>query len=174
MCFVFYFFRNFVFFYMGVFSWINLIVVFNYVIFQIVSGDVMVSIQVLVQFEKVVRNKNYKEVSKYIDQFLNVVFFQFNMILIIYIFNVEFGQQLEVIVLRFINCLMDIMLGVFFSVLFVCVVLCSFLKQVMQVLIMVLLDDCLVVLEEGLQILRVINILMVKVIEMFDQIYVLG
>ena len=44
----------------------------------------------------------------------------------------------------------------------------------MQVLITVLSDDRLASLKDGPQILRAINILMVKVIEMSDQTYVLG
>ena len=50
----------------------------------------------------------------------------------------------------------------------------SSLKQLMQVLITVLSDDRLASLKDGPQILRAINILMVKVIEMSDQTYVLG
>lgn len=53
---------------MGVFSRTNPTAAFNYVISQIASGDVTASTQALVQFEKVIRNKNHKEVSKHIDQ----------------------------------------------------------------------------------------------------------
>ena len=53
---------------MGVFSRTNPTAAFNYVISQIASGDVTASTQSLVQFERVIRNKNHKEVSKHIDQ----------------------------------------------------------------------------------------------------------
>ena len=53
---------------MGVFSRTNPTAAFNYVISQIASGDVTASTQALVQFERVIRNKNHKEVSKHIDQ----------------------------------------------------------------------------------------------------------
>lgn len=159
---------------MGVFSRTNPTAAFNYVISQIASGDVTASTQALVQFEKVVRNKNHKEVSKHIDQFLNAVSLQLNMILTTHIPNVESGQQPEATVLRLINCLTDTMLGVFSSAPLARAVSRSSLKQVMQVLITVLSDDRLAALEEGPQILRAINILMVKVIEMSDQTYVLG
>lgn len=58
---------------MGVFSRTNPTAAFNYVISQIASGDVTASTQALVQFEKVIRNKNHKEVSKHIDQ-VRIVF----------------------------------------------------------------------------------------------------
>ena len=53
---------------MGVFSRTNPTAAFNYVISQIASSDVTASTQALVQFERVIRNKNHKEVSKHIDQ----------------------------------------------------------------------------------------------------------
>ena len=61
---------------MGVFSRTNPTAAFNYVISQIASGDVTASTQALVQFEKVIRNKNHKEVSKHIDQ-VRIVFFTY-------------------------------------------------------------------------------------------------
>ena len=76
--------------------------------------------------------------------------------------------------LRLINCLTDTMLAVFSSAPLARSVSRSSLKQLMQVLITVLSDDRLAALEDGPQILRAINILMVKVIEMSDQTYVLG
>ena len=66
------------------------------------------------------------------------------------------------------------MLGVFSSPALARSVSRSSLKQLMQVLITVLSDDRLAGLEDGPQILRAINVLMVKVIEMSDQTYVLG
>ena len=66
------------------------------------------------------------------------------------------------------------MLAVFSSAPLARAVSRSSLKQLMQVLITVLSDDRLAALEDGPQILRAINILMVKVIEMSDQTYVLG
>ena len=53
---------------MGVFSRTNPTAAFNYVISQIASSDVTAITQALVQFERVIRNKNHKEVSKHIDQ----------------------------------------------------------------------------------------------------------
>ncbi|XP_022781710.1 cytoskeleton-associated protein 5-like [Stylophora pistillata] len=159
---------------MGVFSRTNPTAAFNYVISQIASGDVTASTQALVQFEKVIRNKNHKEVSKHIDQFLNAASLQLNMILTTHIPNIESNQQPEATVLRLINCLTDTMLGVFSSPALARAVSRSSLKQLMQVLITVLSDDRLAALEDGPQILRAINVLMVKVIEMSDQTYVLG
>ena len=174
VCVLYFFLRNPASPHMGVFSRTNPTAAFNYVISQIASGDVTASTQSLVQFEKVVRNKNHKEVSKHIDQFLNAVSLQLNMILTTHIPNIESGQQPEATVLRLINCLTDTMLGVFSSAPLARAVSRSSLKQVMQVLITVLSDDRLAALDEGPQILRAINILMVKVIEMSDQTYVLG
>nr|XP_058951305.1 cytoskeleton-associated protein 5-like isoform X2 [Pocillopora verrucosa] len=159
---------------MGVFSRTNPTAAFNYVISQIASGDVTASTQALVQFEKVIRNKNHKEVSKHIDQFLNAASLQLNMILTTHIPNIESNQQPEATVLRLINCLTDTMLGVFSSPALARAVSRSSLKQLMQVLITVLSDDRLAALEDGPQILRAINVLMVKVIEMSDQTFVLG
>lgn len=159
---------------MGVFSRTNPTAAFNYVISQIASGDVTASTQALVQFERVVRNKNHKEVSKHIDQFLNAASLQLNMILTTHIPNVESSQQPEATVLRLISCLTDTMLAVFSSAPLARSVSRSSLKQLMQVLITVLSDDRLAALEDGPQILRAINILMVKVIEMSDQTFVLG
>ncbi|XP_015769974.1 PREDICTED: cytoskeleton-associated protein 5-like [Acropora digitifera] len=159
---------------MGVFSRTNPTAAFNYVISQIASGDVTASTQSLVQFERVIRNKNHKEVSKHIDQFLNAASLQLNMILTTHIPNVESNQQPEATVLRLINCLTDTMLAVFSSAPLARSVSRSSLKQLMQVLITVLSDDRLASLKDGPQILRAINILMVKVIEMSDQTYVLG
>ena len=96
------------------------------------------------------------------------------MILTTHIPNVESSQQPEAAVLRLINCLTDTMLAVFSSAPLARAVSRSSLKQLMQVLITVLSDDRLAALEDGPQILRAINILMVKVIEMSDQTYVLG
>ena len=69
---------------------------------------------------------------------------------------------------------MDTMLSVFSSAPLARSVSRSSLKQLMQVLITVLADDRLAELQDGPQIIRAINILMVKVIEMSDQTYVLG
>ena len=88
--------------------------------------------------------------------------------------NVESNQQPEATVLRLISCLTDTMLGVFSSSPLARSVSRSSLKQLMQVLITVLSDDRLAELHDGPQILRAINILMVKVIEMSDQTFVLG
>ena len=96
------------------------------------------------------------------------------MILTTHIPNVESSQQPEVTVLRLINCLTDTMLAVFSSPPLARSVSRSSLKQLMQVLITVLSDDRLAALEDGPQILRAINILMVKVVEISDQTYVLG
>ncbi|XP_078348745.1 cytoskeleton-associated protein 5-like isoform X2 [Oculina patagonica] len=159
---------------MGVFSRTNPTAAFNYVISQIASGDVTASTQALAQFEKVIRNKNHKEVSKHIDQFLNAASLQLNMILTTHIPNIESSEQPEATVLRLINCLTDTMLAVFSSSPLARSVSRSSLKQLMQVLITVLSDDRLAGLEDGPQILRAINILMVKVIEMSDQTFVLG
>ena len=107
-------------------------------------------------------------------QFLNAASLQLNMILTTHIPNVESNQQPEATVLRLINCLTDTMLAVFSSAPLARSVSRSSLKQLMQVLITVLSDDRLASLKDGPQILRAINILMVKVIEMSDQTYVLG
>ena len=96
------------------------------------------------------------------------------MIMTTHVPNVESNQQPEASVLRLINCLMDTMLSVFSSAPLVRSVSSSSLKQLMQVLITVLSDDRLAELQDGPQIIRAINILMVKVIEMSDQTYVLG
>ena len=107
-------------------------------------------------------------------QFLNAASLQLNMILTTHVPNVESNQQPEASVLRLINCLMDTMLSVFSSAPLARSVSRSSLKQLMQVLITVLSDDRLAELQDGPQIIRAINILMVKVIEMSDQTYVLG
>lgn len=107
-------------------------------------------------------------------QFLNAASLQLNMILTTHIPNIESNQQPEATVLRLINCLTDTMLGVFSSPALARAVSRSSLKQLMQVLITVLSDDRLAALEDGPQILRAINVLMVKVIEMSDQTFVLG
>ena len=127
----------------------------------------------LLRFYFLYRNKLYDNVML-LFQFLNAASLQLNMILTTHIPNIESNQQPEATVLRPINCLTDTMLGVFSSPALARAVSRSSLKQLMQVLITVLSDDRLAALEDGPQILRAINVLMVKVIEMSDQTFVLG
>lgn len=127
----------------------------------------------LLRFYFLYRNKLYDNVML-LFQFLNAASLQLNMILTTHIPNIESNQQPEATVLRLINCLTDTMLGVFSSPALARAVSRSSLKQLMQVLITVLSDDRLAALEDGPQILRAINVLMVKVIEMSDQTFVLG
>ena len=102
---------------MGVFSRTNPTAAFNYVISQIASGDVTASTQALVQFEKVIRNKNHKEVSKHIDQ-VRIVFFTYTLCVCVtlvfrrrrFLDTKPFNSQIKFVILLTVNRTILIML----------------------------------------------------------------
>ena len=111
----------------------------------------------------------------FVFQFLNAAALQLNMVLTTHLPSIDLvAGQTEASVVRLINCLTNTMLALFSTAPLARVVSRTSLKQLTQILITVLLDDRLASMEDGPQILRTINVLMVKVVENPDQTVVFG
>ncbi|EDO43210.1 predicted protein [Nematostella vectensis] len=147
---------------LGVFSRTSAPAALNYVISQIASNDIMASTQALVQLEVVLRNKSDGAIVKHVDQFLNAAALQLNIILTTHIGNEEVDEQA---VTRLLNCLVDAIMSLFANPSLAAEVSRDTLKHLVQSMLTTVLDDRLVSLKEGTQIIRTFNVLMAKIID---------
>ncbi|XP_053545282.1 cytoskeleton-associated protein 5 [Bombina bombina] len=139
----------------------------NFVISQVASGDINSSIQALAQIDEVLRQEDKAEaMSGHIDQFLIATFMQLRMI-----YNTHMADERldKDDIVRLYSCIIGNMISLFQMETLAREASTGVLKDLMHGLITLMLDSRIEDLEEGQQVVRSVNLLVVKVLEKSDQ-----
>ncbi|XP_061677746.1 cytoskeleton-associated protein 5 isoform X2 [Syngnathoides biaculeatus] len=139
----------------------------NFVISQVASGDINTSIQALAQIDEVLWQENKAEVmSGHIDQFLIATFMQLRLI---YNTHMADDRQDKKEIFKLYSCILGNMLSLFSLESLAREASMGVLKDLMHGLITLILDSRVEETEEGQQVIRSVNMLVVKVLEKSDQ-----
>ncbi|XP_038619954.1 cytoskeleton-associated protein 5 isoform X1 [Tachyglossus aculeatus] len=144
----------------------------NFVISQVASGDISASIQALAQIDEVLRQEDKAEaMSGHIDQFLIATFMQLRLI-----YNTHMAdEKLEKDeIIKLYSCIIGNMISLFQIESLAREASTGVLKDLMHGLITLMLDSRIEDLEEGQQVIRSVNLLVVKVLEKSDQTNILS
>ncbi|XP_053545283.1 cytoskeleton-associated protein 5-A [Bombina bombina] len=144
----------------------------NFVISQVASGDINSSIQALAQIDEVLRQEDKAEaMSGHIDQFLIATFMQLRMI-----YNTHMADERldKDDIVRLYSCIIGNMISLFQMETLAREASTGVLKDLMHGLITLMLDSRVEDLEEGQQVVRSVNLLVVKVLEKSDQTNILS
>ncbi|KAJ6667187.1 hypothetical protein lerEdw1_017165 [Lerista edwardsae] len=144
----------------------------NFVISQVASGDINTSIQALAQIDEVLRQEDKAEaMSGHIDQFLIATFMQLRLI-----YNTHMAdEKLEKDeIVKLYSCIIGNMISLFQIESLAREASAGVLKDLMHGLITLMLDSRVEDLEEGQQVIRSVNLLVVKVLEKSDQTNILS
>uniref|UniRef100_A0A9L0IJD6 Cytoskeleton-associated protein 5 n=1 Tax=Equus asinus TaxID=9793 RepID=A0A9L0IJD6_EQUAS len=139
----------------------------NFIISQVASGDINTSIQALTQIDEVLRQEDKAEaMSGHIDQFLIATFMQLRLI-----YNTHMAdEKLEKDeIIKLYSCIIGNMISLFQIESLAREASTGVLKDLMHGLITLMLDSRIEDLEEGQQVIRSVNLLVVKVLEKSDQ-----
>ncbi|CAL9697086.1 unnamed protein product [Knipowitschia caucasica] len=144
----------------------------NFVISQVASGDISTSIQALAQIDEVVRQEDKAEVmSGHIDQFLIATIMQLRLI-----YNTHMADdrldKLEIF--KLYSCIIGNMVSLFSMESLAREASMGVLKDLMHGLITLMLDGRVEDIEEGQQLIRSVNLLVVKMLEKSDQTNILS
>ncbi|NXS97526.1 CKAP5 protein, partial [Jacana jacana] len=139
----------------------------NFVISQVASGDINTSIKGLAQIDEVLRQEYKVEVmSGHIDQFLIATFMQLRLIYNTHMADEKLDKD-EIV--RLYSCIIGSMITLFQIESLAREASTGVLKDLMHGLIMLLLDSRLEDLDKGVQVIRSVNLLVLKVLEKSDQ-----
>ncbi|KAF6102760.1 cytoskeleton associated protein 5 [Phyllostomus discolor] len=144
----------------------------NFIISQVASGDINTSIQALTQIDEVLRQEDKAEaMSGHIDQFLIATFMQLRLI-----YNTHMAdEKLEKDeIIKLYSCIIGNMISLFQIESLAREASTGVLKDLMHGLITLMLDSRIEDLEEGQQVIRSVNLLVVKVLEKSDQTNILS
>ncbi|XP_056382427.1 LOW QUALITY PROTEIN: cytoskeleton-associated protein 5 [Hyla sarda] len=144
----------------------------NFVISQVASGDINTSIQALAQIDEVLRQEDKAEaMSGHIDQFLIATFMQLRLI-----YNTHMADERldKDDIVRLYSCIIGNMISLFQMESLAREASTGVLKDLMHGLITLMLDSRVEDLEEGQQVVRSVNLLVVKVLEKSDQTNILS
>ncbi|XP_071974868.1 cytoskeleton-associated protein 5 isoform X3 [Engystomops pustulosus] len=144
----------------------------NFVISQVASGDINTSIQALAQIDEVLRQEDKAEaMSGHIDQFLIATFMQLRLI-----YNTHMADERldKDDIVRLYSCIIGNMISLFQMESLAREASTGVLKDLMHGLITLMLDSRVEDLEEGQQVVRSVNLLVVKVLERSDQTNILS
>ncbi|XP_066107509.1 cytoskeleton-associated protein 5 isoform X2 [Saccopteryx bilineata] len=144
----------------------------NFIISQVASGDINTSIQALTQIDEVLRQEDKAEaMSGHIDQFLIATFMQLRLI-----YNTHMAdEKLEKDeIIKLYSCIIGNMISLFQIESLAREASTGVLKDLMHGLITLMLDSRVEDLEEGQQVIRSVNLLVVKVLEKSDQTNILS
>ncbi|XP_069821985.1 cytoskeleton-associated protein 5 isoform X3 [Dendropsophus ebraccatus] len=144
----------------------------NFVISQVASGDINTSIQALAQIDEVLRQEDKAEaMSGHIDQFLIATFMQLRLI-----YNTHMADERldKDDIVRLYSCIIGNMISLFHMESLAREASTGVLKDLMHGLITLMLDSRVEDLEEGQQVVRSVNLLVVKVLEKSDQTNILS
>lgn len=144
----------------------------NFIISQVASGDISASIQALTQIDEVLRQEDKAEaMSGHIDQFLIATFMQLRLI-----YNTHMAdEKLEKDeIIKLYSCIIGNMISLFQIESLAREASTGVLKDLMHGLITLMLDSRIEDLEEGQQVIRSVNLLVVKVLEKSDQTNILS
>uniref|UniRef100_A0A8D2LMZ9 Cytoskeleton associated protein 5 n=1 Tax=Varanus komodoensis TaxID=61221 RepID=A0A8D2LMZ9_VARKO len=144
----------------------------NFVISQVASGDINTSIQALAQIDEVLRQEDKAEaMSGHIDQFLIATFMQLRLIYNTHMADEKLDKD-EIV--KLYSCIIGNMISLFQIESLVREASAGVLKDLMHGLITLMLDSRVEDLEEGQQVIRSVNLLVVKVLEKSDQTNILS
>ncbi|XP_029438954.1 cytoskeleton-associated protein 5 isoform X2 [Rhinatrema bivittatum] len=144
----------------------------NFVISQVASGDINASIQALAQIDEVLRQEDKAEaMSGHIDQFLIATFMQLRLVYYTHMADEKLEKD-EIV--RLYSCIIGNMISLFQIENLAREASTGVLKDLMHGLITLMLDSRVEDLEEGQQVIRSVNLLVVKVLEKSDQTNILS
>lgn len=144
----------------------------NFIISQVASGDINTSVQALTQIDEVLRQEDKAEaMSGHIDQFLIATFMQLRLIYSTHMADEKLDKD-EII--KLYSCIIGNMISLFQIESLAREASTGVLKDLMHGLITLMLDSRIEDLEEGQQVIRSVNLLVVKVLEKSDQTNILS
>ncbi|CAL8357879.1 unnamed protein product [Lota lota] len=144
----------------------------NFVISQVASGDINTSIQALAQIDEVLRQEDKAEVmSGHIDQFLIATFMQLRLT-----YNTHMADERldKKDIFKLYSCIIGNMLSLFSMESLAREASMGVLKDLMHGLITLMLDGRVEDIEDGQQLIRSVNLLVVRVLERSDQTNILS
>lgn len=144
----------------------------NFVISQVASGDINTSIQALAQIDEVLRQADKAEaMSGHIDQFLIATFMQLRLIYNTHMADDRLDKKE---IFKLYSCIIGNMLSLFSMESLAREASMGVLKDLMHGLITLMLDSRVEDIEDGQQLIRSVNLLMVRVLEKSDQTNILS
>ncbi|XP_053131293.1 cytoskeleton-associated protein 5 isoform X2 [Hemicordylus capensis] len=144
----------------------------NFVISQVASGDINTSVQALAQIDEVLRQEDKAEaMSGHIDQFLIATFMQLRLIYNTHMADEKLDKD-EIV--KLYSCIIGNMISLFQIENLAREASAGVLKDLMHGLITLMLDSRIEDLEEGQQVIRSVNLLVIKVLEKSDQTNILS
>ncbi|NXU51845.1 CKAP5 protein, partial [Turnix velox] len=139
----------------------------NFVISQVATGDIHTSIKALAQIDEVLRQEYKVEVmSAHIDQFLIATLMQLRLIYNTHMADEKLDKD-EIV--KLYSCIIGSLITLFQTESLAREASTGVLKDLMHGLITLLLDSRVEDLEEGVQVIRSVNLLVLKVLEKSDQ-----
>uniref|UniRef100_A0A671SZ27 Cytoskeleton-associated protein 5-like n=1 Tax=Sinocyclocheilus anshuiensis TaxID=1608454 RepID=A0A671SZ27_9TELE len=139
----------------------------NFVISQVASGDINTSIQALAQIDEVLRQADKAEaMSGHIDQFLIATFMQLRLIYSTHMADDRLDNK---DIFKLYSCIIGNMLSLFSMESLAREASMGVLKDLMHGLITLMLDSRVEDIEDGQQLIRSVNLLVVRVLEKSDQ-----
>ncbi|XP_051545492.1 cytoskeleton-associated protein 5-like isoform X2 [Myxocyprinus asiaticus] len=144
----------------------------NFVISQVASGDMNTSIQALAQIDEVLRQADKAEaMSGHIDQFLIATFMQLRLIYNTHMADDRLDKK---DIFKLYSCIIGNMLSLFSMENLAREASMGVLKDLMHGLITLMLDSRVEDIEDGQQLIRSVNLLVVRVLEKSDQTNILS
>ncbi|XP_046889619.1 cytoskeleton-associated protein 5 isoform X2 [Hypomesus transpacificus] len=144
----------------------------NFVISQVASGDINTSIQALAQIDEVLRQEDKAEaMSGHIDQFLIATFMQLRLIYNTHMADDRLDKR---DIFKLYSCIIGNMLSLFSMESLAREASMGVLKDLMHGLITLMLDARVEDIEDGQQLIRSVNLLVVRVLEKSDQTNILS
>uniref|UniRef100_A0A672HCF7 Cytoskeleton associated protein 5 n=1 Tax=Salarias fasciatus TaxID=181472 RepID=A0A672HCF7_SALFA len=138
----------------------------NFVISQVASGDINTSIQALAQIDEVLRQDKAEVMSGHIDQFLIATLMQLRLIYSTHMADERLDKK-DIITLY--SCIIGNMLSLFSMDSLAKEASMGVLKDLMHGVIMLMLDGRIEDIEDGQQVIRSVNLLVIRVLENSDQ-----
>ncbi|KFV14206.1 Cytoskeleton-associated protein 5 [Tauraco erythrolophus] len=146
--------------------------IINFVVSQVASGDINTSIQALTQIDGVLRQEDKAEaMSGHIDQFLIATFMQLRLIYNTHMADEKLDKD-EIV--KLYSCIIGSMISLFQIESLAREASTGVLKDLIHGLITLMLDPRVEDLEDGEQVIRSVNILILKVLEKSDQTNILS
>ncbi|XP_056137708.1 cytoskeleton-associated protein 5 isoform X4 [Lampris incognitus] len=144
----------------------------NFVISQVASSDINTSIQALAQIDEVLRQEDKAEVmSGHIDQFLIATFMQLRLIYNTHMADDRLDKR---DIFKLYSCIIGNMLSLFSMESLAREASMGVLKDLMHGLITLMLDGRVEDIEDGQQLIRSVNLLVVRVLGKSDQTNILS
>ncbi|KAL8599784.1 hypothetical protein ACOMHN_052297 [Nucella lapillus] len=144
----------------------------GYVISQVTNTDIEVSVQALAQIDEVLKVEERAEaLSGHVDKLLLMLSVQFRMA---HSTHMSDSQVPRSQVVRLYRCLLSTLLQIFQTSALASKASKDVLRDLMTSLVTVMLDDRLTELEEGPQVVRSVNLTVVKIVERADCTCIMG